>query len=60
MISFSEFINLKAINGVGIKKTESAAIRKVIECIREELVYIKSNAVKKMFENVMSDLIKRK
>lgn len=62
MISFSDFINLKAkdIGGVGIQKTESAAIRKVIECIREEMIHIKSNTVKKFLEDIMSELIKRK
>lgn len=62
MISFSDFITLKAkdVGGVGIQKTESAAIRKVIECIREEMIHIKSNAVKKILENVMSELMKRK
>ena len=62
MITFTEFVNLKAkdIGGVGIQKTESAAIRKVIECIREEMIHIKSNTVRKMLENFMSELIKRK
>ena len=62
MISFTEFINLKAkdISGVGIQKTESAAIRTIIECVREEIIHIKSNAVRKMLENFMSELIKRK
>ena len=62
MISFTEFINLKAkdISGVGIQKTESAAIRTIIECVREEMIHIKSNTVKKMLENVMSELMKRK
>ncbi len=62
MISFTEFINLKAkdVGGVGIQKTESAAIRKVIECIREEMIYIKSNTIRKMLDNIMSELMKRK
>lgn len=62
MITFTEFVNLKAkdVGGVGIQKTESAAIRTIIECIREQIIYIKSNAMKKILENVMSELMKRK
>ena len=61
MISFNEYLTLKAkdLSGVGTKKSESAAICKIIECIKEQMIYIKSNNIKKFLEDVILDLIKR-
>ena len=61
MISFNEYLILKAkdLSGVGIKKSESAAIRKIIECIKEQIIYIKSNNMKNFLEDVILDLMKR-
>jgi len=60
MLSFTEFVRMKALDlsGKDIKKTEHAAVRAIVECIKENERWIISVDRKKLIEEFLKRIMK--